>query len=110
MTSIFITLIDVRPLVGCELDPKEFNGASVRCYIPASNQIEARNLLSKTLDSYCFELMEEEFFVQEDLVEWENPDSKEAQSCSSRAKDTGNVIFSEFEGWGHDDPDAFPPK
>lgn len=110
MTSIFITLIDVRPLAGCKIDPDEFNGASVRCYIPATHETEARSLLAKTLESCCFELMEEEFFVQEDLVEWENPNNEDGRRCSLQARSDGNVVFSEFNGWGHDDPDAYPSK
>ena len=107
MKSIFVTVIDVRPLDGCEIDPKEYNGASVRCYIPSNNETEARQLLQSTLDNNHFELMEEEFFVQNDLVEWDNPNNTEAQECIDQALRSNEIIFSQFTGWGHDDPNAY---
>ncbi len=108
MIPIFVTLVEVRPLPGCEIDPEEYNGASVRCYIPAQNEAEARSLFKSTLDEGFFELMDEEFFVQEDLVKWENPESEEADKAMAEARSSGEVIFSDFVGWGHDDPDAYP--
>ena len=64
MNHIFVALIEVRPLVGCELDPNEFDGAAVRCYVPAASEEQARALLSDTLRRDRFELVEEEFFVR----------------------------------------------
>lgn len=107
MIPVFVAVVDLRPLPGCEIDPVEFNGVSVRCYIPATNITAARSFFMQTLEEYFFEVMEEELFVQEDLVEWENTDSVTAEKAISEARTTGEVIFSEFIGWGHDDPDAY---
>ncbi|KGJ88216.1 hypothetical protein [Colwellia psychrerythraea] len=106
MTPVFIALVDLKPLQGCDIDPEEYNGVAVRCYIPAENEKNARSLFIKVLEECKFELIEEEFFVQEDLVEWENPDSEEATTHIQEARDTMDVVFSEFSGWDHDDPDA----
>ena len=107
MKPVFITVVDLKPLLGCEIDPKEYNGVSVRCYISANNEAEARKQFSDALIQNKFELMEEDFFVQEDLVEWENPGSTEASDARSEARNSGKVVFSDFNGWGHDDPDAY---
>jgi len=110
MILVFVALIEVRPLPGCEIDPEEFNGVCVRCYIPAVDEAVARTLFMRTLNDSSFELMEEEFFVQENLIEWENPANDLAVESIAKAKATGEVVFSDFNGWGHDDPDAYPEK
>ena len=107
MKHIYVTLVDVRPLSGCEIDPEEYNGASVRCYVAASGEKEARTLLKRSFDASRFELMNEEFFVREDLVEWEHPESEEASEAIKEAKESNDVVYSEFRAWGHDDPDAW---
>ena len=106
MNHVFVALIEVRPLDGCELDPSEYEGAAVRCYIPATNENIARALLSKTLKRDRFELVEEEFFVREDKVEWENPESPAAKRATAEAITSGFVVYSEFHAWGFDAPDS----
>jgi hypothetical protein len=106
MNHIFVALIEVRPLEGCEIDPTEYDGAAVRCYIPAVDEISARALLSDTLSDDRFELVEEEFFVRHDLMEWQHPDSADAAKAVAEATDTGFVVYSEFRAWDHSDPDA----
>lgn len=105
MVHIYVALIEVRPLEGCSIDPIEYAGAAVRCYIPATDEASARSLLMLTLTEDRFELIEEEFFVREDLVEWEKPDSEEAEAAIFEAISTGEVVYSNFMGWDHDDPD-----
>ena len=106
MTHIFVSLIEVRPRKGCELDPAEYDGAAVRCYIPAANEDAARSILADTLARDRLELVDVEFFVRDDLVDWENPESEDASKAIAEAQDTGLVVYSEFRAWGHDDPDS----
>ncbi len=106
MKSVFVTVVELKPLTGCEIDPDEYHGVSVRCYIPASNENDARKAFGSALKEYKFDLVAEEFFVQHDLVEWESPESEEANAAISEALDSEVVVFSEMKGWGHDDPDA----
>ena len=58
MNHVFVTLIEVRPLDGCELDPGEFEGAAVRCYLPAPDESHARALLLDTLKQDRFALVD----------------------------------------------------
>ncbi|MCP3674180.1 MAG: hypothetical protein GY829_06875 [Gammaproteobacteria bacterium] len=106
MIPVFVTLVDLKPLAGCDIDPDEYNGVAVRCYVPAKDEKSARLLFTDVLNECKFELIEEDFFVQVDLVEWENPDCDNAASHVQEARETMDVVFSEFIGWGHDDPDA----
>jgi hypothetical protein len=106
MNHIFVALIEVRPLDGCEIDPTEYDGAAVRCYIPAADEISARTLLMNTLVQDRFQLVEEEFFVRNDLVEWEHSENKDAGTAIAEASKTGLVVYSEFRAWDHTDPES----
>lgn len=106
MMPVFVSVIEVRPLEGCELDPVEFNGACVRVYIPATNESEARSALDDALRAHHFELIEMDFIVQENLVDWENPRDALANECMEEVRKSNAVVFSDFRAWGHDDPDA----
>lgn len=106
MNHIFIALIEVRPLEGCEIDPTKYDGAAVRCYIPAPDETSARTLLRDTLDQDSFQLIEEEFFVRNDLVEWEHPGNEDAKTAMAEASKTGRVVYSEFRAWDHTDPES----
>ena len=106
MLPVFVSVIEVRPLGCCELDPVEFNGACVRVYIPAANESEARSALDDALRAYHFELIEMDFIVQENLVEWENPHDALANESIAGARESKGMVFSDFRAWGHDDPDA----
>ena len=110
MKFVYVTLMELRPLAGCKIDPDEYNGVCVRCYISARTESDARDLLMQTLAEERFEWMNEEFFVRDDQVEWENPDSIQAADCVREAIDADGVVFSEFHGWGHDDPHAWPSR
>lgn len=102
-SSVFVAAIEIRPLVGCGLDPEEFSGAAVRCYIPAHSMEEARSALLSALTLEKMELIEIDFIVGKDDVEWENPTDATAEKLSREAVDEGQVVFGEFRAWGHDD-------
>ncbi|MFT7561013.1 MAG: hypothetical protein ACI93R_002938 [Flavobacteriales bacterium] len=51
MIPVYIALVEIRPLPGCKIDPVEFNGACVRCYIPAEEEVTAQNQEGHTLQN-----------------------------------------------------------
>jgi len=104
MQPVFVAVIVVRPLPGCEVDSEIYAGASVRAYIPASSEKEALLFLTKVLTESKFELVEVDFMVQEDLVEWPNPDSPEARLSIADARQSNEVVFSTFHTWMHGTP------
>ena len=72
--SVFVMLTELRPLVGCELvDPGDIAGVAVRFYISASSSSRAKQKLRRWIDECHFALVEMEWCVNEDEVEWENP-------------------------------------
>ncbi|WP_264489977.1 hypothetical protein [Luteolibacter arcticus] len=99
----FVGCIEVRPLDGCQLAPQEYAGAAVRCYIHALSLEEAMIRMNEGLAEEFMELVKIDFFVDEESVEWENPDDPTGIKLSDEARATGDVIFGEFRGWGHDE-------
>ena len=99
----FVGCIEVRPLEGCQISSEEYAGAAVRCYIHAPSREEAMKRMNEVLAEECMELVEIDFFVDQDAVEWENPDDPTAIRLSEEAKATGDVIFGEFLAWGNDE-------
>lgn len=97
--SVYVGVLEVKPLSGCQLDPCEYTGAAVRVYVPAVDELSAKNLLMDSLCENHFELIEIEFFVNKDDVEWENPDDPIAQELSEEALELNEVVYGEFNAW-----------
>ena len=65
-TPVYCALIEIQPLDGCELDPSEIAGASVRYYIPAADaenaieflRVELSEMSMKFIESECEQLIE----------------------------------------------------
>ena len=104
MQPVFVAVIVISPLPGCEVDSEIYAGASVRAYIPAVSKKDALILLAKVLADIKFELIEVDFIVQEDLAEWANPDSSEAGQSILEARESNEVVFSTFHTWQHGAP------
>lgn len=100
--DVYVGLIEVKPLAGCELNPLEFIGAAVRVYIPAVSQENAQALLQDSLRENYFALIEVEFLVEENSVEWENPDDPIAKFLAEEALKYNDVIYGEFRAWSDD--------
>ena len=104
---LFVALIEVRPTSACEfLDVSEVAGAFVRCYVPASDEASARLMLQRQLAQDGLQHVDESWFVRDDEVEWENPDDPTADEMGAEAMTSQQVVYGEFETWGHDAPDA----
>ena len=101
--KIYVAVIEVRPLAGCQIDPLEYEGAAVRCYIPAISETDARQLLNESLDAHHLELTEVEFLVDQAAVEWENPDDPISEQLGKEALASEQVVYGEFNAWAHGD-------
>jgi hypothetical protein len=106
VSSVYVALIEVRPLPGCFMDPSETAGAAVRCYIPATSDNDALDKLRRTLAQTNLALVSVEWCVTEDEVEWETPNDSAGEEGAFKAKESGIVVFGEFHVWGHDGPDG----
>ncbi len=102
-SPIFIALVEVCPEKGAFLDPQEFAGAFVRCYVPASDPDEALTLLAEDLEEGHFQLVGIEWCVNMDEVEWDNPDDPTAEALATEARETNQITYGEFHVWPHED-------
>jgi len=98
--KIFIALIEVKPLDGCQIDPGEYEGAVVRLYIPTLDCLSAIELIKKTLKVDLFKLVEIEMLADDECVDWENPDDETAIELKKEALELNEIVYGEFNGWG----------
>ena len=97
--SVFVALVELKPLAGCGLDPNEIAGAAVRCYVSESCRRAAIEKLESSFDENRFKLIELEWCVDESEVEWENPDDETARKLVDSARTTNEVVYGEFHVW-----------
>jgi len=100
---VFVSVIEVKPLAGCQLDPSEFAGAAVRVYIPGEDGITAMEKLLAVLKEEKFALIGMEFFVEKNSTDWENPDDEDGEALIAEALESEDVIFGEFGAWGYEE-------
>lgn len=98
--KVYVALIEVRPLPGCELDPTEVKGAIVRAYAAADSEVEAQARFVSALTEDLFAVVDVEWCVAQGEVEWERPDDEEGNAATSEALTTGEVVYGRFDVWG----------
>lgn len=103
VSPIFVALVEVLPEEGAFLDPDEFAGAFVRCYIPARNPDAALTALTHELLENHFQIVRIEWCANCDEVEWDTPDDEHANSLMSEARSENEIAYGEFHAWPHED-------
>ena len=101
-SSVFVALVELRPLEGCLLDPRSIAGAWVRCYVSAPTKDLAIAKLHHSFQENHFDLVETEWCVNESEVEWEKPDDSIGKGIISAARQNDDVAYGEFHVWSHD--------
>lgn len=101
MNHVFAIFAEVAPKDGCELDNAQFAGAFVKCYVSATDEMNATRLLHDDLTNRRFRLVNIEWCVDHDSTEWENPNGVEQDHAVTRARETGDVVFGDFHAWRH---------
>lgn len=104
--DVYVALVEVTPLEGCQLDPSHFAGAAVRCYVVAESEATAVDRVRGALADDDFQVSGVEWCVGFTSVDWEKPDDATAAGLVNEAVETGEVVYGEFHTWGHDAPDA----
>lgn len=104
--SVYVALVEVRPLSGCEMDPNEVNGAITRCYVCAESVHQAVGRVEDALKADLFRVVEFEWCVSDEATEWEDPDDPTAREMIAEARKPGDVVYGTFHYWGHEAPDA----
>lgn len=94
--KVFITLIKVKPEPGCQLDPEKVDQALVQCFIPARGEKAAAEYLFEVLEELHLSFIEEEYLVADYDLDWDNPDNQELKELVEQARETKEIVFSEF--------------
>lgn len=103
---LYISLIELRPRPGCPHCPPEVAGAAVRCYVAATSHDEATSRIDDACQSNGFDVVNVEWCVDKDEVEWEHPNDADGDECVSLAYSTGEVVFGELYTWPHGSEDV----
>ena len=99
---VYICLVEILPLEGCELDPSLYKGAFVRGYVAAETEEEAKLLMQEQLSQDKFKVVEFEWCVLGRETKWENPEDCDAEKLIIEAESKGGVIYGRFDSWGYD--------
>jgi len=94
--KVFITLINVKPLEGCQFDPTKIEQAVVQCFIPEKSEKKAAEYLFEVLDELKLEFISEEYFVADYEFDWLDPENAELKEMVDEAKTSGEIVFGEF--------------
>ena len=74
--SMYVALVEVVPVEPDALGEGAVGGM-VRCYTPAGDETEALERIEAELIEAGVRLVDVEWCVNDDEVEWENPDEEE---------------------------------
>jgi hypothetical protein len=101
MNSAHVCLVEVVPEGGCELDPAEFEGASLRCYVAAETPDQARELVLHKLTADRFRVVKVEWCANGRTSHWESPSDEDAEALMREAEELGDVVYGRCDAWGN---------
>jgi hypothetical protein len=94
--NIYISMIKVMKLKGCELNLQEGELAYTQCFIPAESEKQAAEILFDVLEELHLEFVSEEYLVIDADFDRSDVDNKEIFELVDEARDLEEVIFSDF--------------
>src|SRR5262245_43816431 len=106
MKDVYVVLVEVEPLPGCELVPNDVKGGYARCYVLDRDAASAEQAVTKKLAEECVRVVLVEWCEGYEDVEWENSDSEEAEECVRTARESGEVVIGRLDTWTDDDDDT----
>lgn len=104
--SVYVTLAELKPQPGCEVDPNEFAGAMVRAYAAAGKLTDAIDRFESALAELKFAVVDYEYIGRTDVIDFaytEGDAEPDGRDLANEAKTSGKVIFGEFQVWEQDD-------
>ena len=99
---VYVTLVEVKPLKGCEVAPEEFAGAMTRGYAAADDIKLAIARFEEELASLRFEVVDMEWCGRAEAVDWDDEDAEAGSNLANDAKTSGRVVFGNFHAWEKD--------
>lgn len=99
-TNVYAIFVEVKPEAGSELNFAKYDGAFVRCYVPATDEMNATRILYRDLADRRIRLVNVEWCVDHDSAEWENPQDTGQDEAVEIARRSGNIVYGDFQTWG----------
>ena len=96
--SNYVAYAEVKPLTAAALG-EGVVGAFVRCYSVGSDAQDAGRRIQNALKASDLQLIEFEWCVNDDEVQWEHADDPEGQAHVREARSSGEVVFGDFHVW-----------
>ena len=100
--AVYVAMIEVEPLPGCELCSGEVAGGYARCYAPAADAGAAEQAMAEKLGAERLRLVQVEWCEGFEDVAWEAPDDEEAAACAREALASGRVVIGRLDTWTED--------
>jgi hypothetical protein len=94
--NIYISMIKVMKLKGCELNLQEGELAYTQCFIPAHSEKQAAETLFDVLEDLHLEFVSEEYLVIDSDFDRADSDNKEIFELVDEARELEEVLFSDF--------------
>jgi hypothetical protein len=102
MKAVYVALVEVTPLPGCEICPEDTKGGYARCYAPGDDAEDAEQAVRRMLEEERLRVVDVEWCLGYDDTEWEDPESEEAAECVREAQESGEVILGRLDTWSED--------
>lgn len=103
MKDVYVALVEVEPLPGCELVSSDVKGGYARCYAVERDAASAEQAVKKKLAEERLRVVQVEWCEGLGDVEWENPDSEEVGESVREARESGEAIIGRLDAWTDDD-------
>lgn len=101
---MYVALVEVKPTRTDSLGAG-ITGGYVRCYAPASGPEEALTRIGAELLKVGAEVVQVEWCVASEEVEWEDPASEDAAEHIHSAEVKNGPVFGEFHVWSAEEGD-----
>jgi hypothetical protein len=96
---VFVALVEVAPLKGCEVVSSDVGGGFARCYVTATDRDAALDLIDSQLRELKFRVVGVQWCVPSDNVDWEHDGSPESNECMAAARESGEVVIGRLDTW-----------
>lgn len=103
MSAVYVALVEVTPLPGCEICSSEEKGGYARCYAFAADAEAAERAVTAKLEEERLQVVQVEWCEGLDDAEWEDPDDEDAAECAREAQESGEVVIGRLDTWTDDD-------
>lgn len=97
----YVALLEFAVLTPGEVAGEDVVGGMARIYVYAAGESDARLKIQAALAVDGFSLVEYEWIVVDEDVEWENEGDEEAMMCRTQARE-GKVVYGRLDVWGRD--------